>query len=305
MPMQTIQHNHFTWINLVDVTPSELDRLQREVPNIHPLNLEDLTSQVERPKIDEQEHYLFVVMQFPVWDKHSRITRASEVDFIIGRNFLVTAHDGNLTPLSRLCERCYAAPAERDRLMANGANDMFYRVDDQLVDYIFPILNKVDGNVHRIEENIFTTGTRAIISDIAIVRRDIIALRRIIRHLVPILEELETNDHPVIREDLEEYFGDTVDHIRLARDIIDEDYEVIAGLADTANTLVSHRLNEVMRILTVISVIILPLTLITGIYGMNINLPLDDHPEAFIVVMGLMLGISTLMILFFMRRKWI
>lgn len=305
MPMHTIQHNLFTWTNLVDITQPDLDQLRRDFPFIHPLNLEDLISQVERPKVDEQEQYLFVVMQFPVWDKQARITRASEVDFIIGRSFLVTAHDGNLPPLNLLFSRCQSSTVEREKLMANGANDMFYRVIDQLVDYIFPILNKVDSNIHHIEESIFVAATHHIISDIAVVRRDVIALRRIIRHLVPILEQLEANDHPIIREDLEEYFGDTVDHIHLARDIIDESYEVLTGLADTANTLVSYRLNEVMRILTVISVLILPLTLVAGIYGMNIDLPLDDHPAAFLSIMGIMFIISLLMILYFIRRKWL
>jgi magnesium transporter len=163
----------------------------------------------------------------------------------------------------------------------------------------------VDANVHHIEDGIFTENAREIISEIAVVRRDIIALRRIIRHLVPILEAIEKTEHPIIREELEEYFGDTVDHIHLARDIMDENAEIIAGLADTANTLVSNRLNEIMRILTVISVIILPLSLVTGIYGMNVNLPLDEHPAAFIVVMGILLIISITMILYFLRRKWI
>ncbi|NWG17774.1 MAG: magnesium/cobalt transporter CorA [Chloroflexi bacterium] len=305
MPSQKLQHNRFTWINIIHPVPADIDLLRREFPYIHPLNLEDVLSQTERPKIDEDDDYLFVVLQFPVWDRVARISRASEVDFIVGRNFLVTVHDGQLTPMIHMFEKCQHSPVEREKLMGRGANDAFYVIVDQLVDYIFPILDKVDSNIRAIEENIFTAYTQRIVSDIAVVRRDIIALRRIIRHLVPILEQLERTEHPIIREDLEEYFGDTVDHIYRARDIMDEDAEVIAGLADTANTLVSHRINEVMRILTVISVIILPLTLVTGIYGMNINLPLDEHPLAFIVVMGMMLMISILMVIYFIRRKWI
>lgn len=305
MPVYKLQHNQATWVNMVSVNQADVDALRRDYPFIHPLNLEDLLSTVERPKVDLHEDYLFVVMQFPLWDRVERITRMSEVDFIIGRSVVVTAHDGDLKPLVNLFERCQRSEVEREKLLHHGANDAFYNIVDPLVDYIFPILDKVDSNIHHVEESIFADKTRHIISDIAIVRRDVIALRRIIRHLVPVLEQLETTDHPVIREELEAYFGDTVDHIRLARDIIDEDYEVAAGLSDTANTLVSYRLNDTMRVLTVISVIILPLTLITGVYGMNINLPLDEHPAAFIVVLGLMLGISTLMVLYFIRRRWI
>jgi magnesium transporter len=305
MPIYKVQYNQTLWINIVEARNTDVDELRREFTFIHPLNLEDLLSKVERPKVDLNDEYLFVVMQFPLWDPVERITRMSEVDFIIGRNVIVTAHDGNLQPLVILFERCQRSEAEREKLLHHGANDAFYNIVDQLVDYIFPILKKVDAHIHHIEEGIFNDKTRQIISDIAIVRRDIIALRRIIRHLVPVLEQLENIEHPVIREELEAYFGDTVDHVHLARDIIDEDYEVVSGLSDTANTLVNYRINEIIRILTVISVIILPLTLITGVYGMNVDLPLDERPIAFIVVIGLMLGISTIMILYFIRRKWI
>ncbi|MBI5668804.1 MAG: magnesium transporter CorA family protein [Chloroflexi bacterium] len=305
MPIERIQHNTFTWINIVDITPADVDQLRRDLPYIHPLNLEDLLSVMERPKIDEHDQYLFVVMQLPQWDRVERITRSSEVDFIVGRNVLVTAHDGDLKPLVMLFERVQSSSIEREKWMGHGANDAFYAVVDRLVDYLFPILNKVDSNIHHIEDGLFTENSRHIIQEIAVVRRDIIALRRIIRHLVPVLEQLERTEHPVIRDELEEYFGDTVDHGRLARDIIDENYEVITGLSDTANTLASHRLNDVMRILTVISVLILPLTLIAGIYGMNIDLPLDEHPAAFLTIMGIMLVISILMILYFIRRKWL
>jgi magnesium transporter len=163
----------------------------------------------------------------------------------------------------------------------------------------------VDENIHALEDSIFNSDARLIIRDLALIRRDVIALRRMIRHQVPTVEALERTEHIVIREELEQYFGDTVDHLYTARDIIDEDYEVIAGLAETADTLLSHRINEVMRVLTVISVIMLPLTLISGIYGMNIDLPLNEHPDAFIFVSGLMVSVVVLMLVYFRRRKWI
>ena len=113
------------------------------------------------------------------------------------------------------------------------------------------------------------------------------------------------DDHPIIHEEQEEYFGDIADHIYRARDIIDEDFEVIVSLAETADTLVGHRINEVMRILTVISVIMLPMTLISSIYGMNIGLPFKDHPAAFIIVTGTMISIVIVMLIYFRRRHWL
>lgn len=306
--MTTLQivHQRFTWTNIVSPTSADVEALHRAQPCIHPLNLEDLTSVLERPKIDEQDDYLFVVMHFPVWDSKHRLSRSSEIEFIVGRNFLVTAHDGTLKPINQLFERCQQDDAERQKLMGRGANDAFYVIVDVLVDYIFPILGKVDNNIHDIEENIFVADARQIIRDIAVVRRDIIALRRIIRHQAPIVEQLEVTEHPIIREELEEYFGDTVDHLHKARDIIDEDSEIIVSLADTANTLANHRINEVMRVLTVISVVMLPLTLVSGIYGMNFKtLPFDDHPLGFIFVIAFMVFLASSMLLYFRRRNWL
>lgn len=305
MAVFELQCSRFVWTNIVQPNASDVQRLGEKYPQIHPLNLEDLLSQIERPKVDEEDDYLFVVLQFPVWDAAHRLSRASEVEFIVGRNYLVTVHDGSLKPLVRTYARCELYTEERHKLVGKGANDAFYGLLDQLVDYIFPMLRKVDINIHRIEDSLFEGNPRSIIRDIALLRRDIIALRRIVRHLVPVVEQLSNTEHPVIREDLEDYFGDTIDHLHTARDIIDEDYEVIVGLAETADTLVSHRINEVIRVLTVISVIMLPLTLVSGIYGMNINLPLSEHPDAFIVVLALMVTIAVTMLLYFRKRKWL
>jgi magnesium transporter len=297
--------NRFTWTNIVSPTPADIQKLSQVYPFIHPLHLEDLISPLERPKIEEDEQYLFVVLHFPVWDSKAHLSRSSEVEFIVGRNMLVTVHDGSLRPLVRLFARCELYEEDRNRVVGKGSNDAFYTVLDHLVDYIFPILNKVDANIRAIEEGIFTADTRMIVRDIALVRRDIISLRRIIRHLVPIVNSVTHSDHPIIREDLEQYFDDIVDHLHTARDIIDEDAEVMSGLSETADTLVSHRINEVIRVLTVISVIMLPLTLVSGIYGMNLNLPLNEHPNAFIVVIGLMILIATGMLVYFRHRKWL
>lgn len=306
--MTTIQitYNRFTWTNIIAPTPEDIEALHQAQPFIHPLNLEDLTSPIERPKIDEQDDYLFVVMHFPVWDAIHRLSRASEIEFIIGRTSLVTVHDGMLKSLNQLFERCQKDAEERQKIMGRGSNDAFYVILDVLVDYIFPILRKVDANIRAIEEDIFTSDARQIIQDIAVARRDIIALRRIIRHQVPIIEQLEVTEHPIMREELEEYFGDTVDHLHKARDIIDEDAEIIVSLADTANTLANHRINEVMRVLTVISVIMLPLTLVSGIYGMNFEvLPLDSHPFGFLVIIGFMMTLAVSMLIYFRRRHWL
>lgn len=306
MATRTINYNDVIWYDIVHPTQDDVDKLRVTFPYFHPLNLEDIRSPIERPKVDSDDDYIFVVMHFPLWDARHEISRASEVNLFVGRRYVVTVHNGTLKPLNKLYDQCQESDHERKRLLGRGANEAFYIIIDQLVDYIFPILRKVDSNIHRVEDDLFVSDAKQVIQDIALIRRDIISLRRIIRQQIPIVQQLETTEHPILHEDMEEYFGDIADHLFKQRDIIEENYEIINSFAETADTLASHRINEVMRILTVISVIMLPLTLISSVYGMNIDqLPFAHHPNSFIITSGIMIVIAILMLIYFRRRNWL
>jgi magnesium transporter len=307
MTTQRISSEKVVWTNIVDPTLHDVAALRRHYPNIHPLNLEDVTSHIERPKVDFQDDYTFVVVQFPKWDPKTRLTRGSEIDFVIGRGYLITVHDGVLSPLLTTFQRASSDEEERQKLLGTTASHAFYLLIDRLVDYIFPILHKVENNIRSIEERIFDNVREEIlIRDISLVRRDVYALRRIIRQQIPILEQIERRrQNTTSDEEMEEYFGDLIDHIQKARDMIDEDAEVITSLSDTADTLLTHRLNGVIRLLTVISVVFFPLTLLTGIWGMNVDLPFQSRQDAFLLIALLMAAIVTTMIFYFRRRNWL
>ena len=305
MTTRIISHAKTTWIDIIHPDAEDVAALHDRYPSFHPLNLEDIVSPIERPKLDQDDDYLFLVMHFPRWDSRDELSRASEVDFFLARDAVVTVHDGALKPLVQAFERCQADENARADLLGQGANHAFHALIDQLVDYIFPILNKVDRRVHAIEDALFASNARRVIQELALLRRDIISLRRIIRGQIPIVLQLETGEHPILHEHMEEYFGDIADHLFKLRDIADENFEIINSFADTADTLASYRINEVMRILTVISVIMLPLTLISSIYGMNIDLPFADDPHAFIITAGIMIAIVILMLAWFRKRHWL
>jgi len=304
MAYETLRHGRLTWTNITHPNPADIATLKEVYPTFHPLDLEDVLSRIERPKIDEYDDYLFIVMHFPRWDPERRISIPSEVDFFVGTGFIVTVHEEALPPLVNLFEQCKDSEEARVRYM-NGAGALLHTIVDRLVDYIFPILYKVDANIRGIEENLFAEDTRRTIQDISFVRRDIIALKRIVKPQLTILYRLEQIDRPFFREDLDIYFGDILDHLQKARDIVDDDAEVIVGLSDTTDALASHNINEVMRILTVISVIMLPLTLISGILGMNVPLPLQHSPISFWLILGLMLIVSLAMLAYFRFKHWL
>jgi len=294
-----------TWINIVHPTPHDVEALRRIYPYIHPLNLEDILSTNERPKLDTQDDYVFLVMHFPIWDARLQLSRQSEIEFFIGRGYVVTIHEANLEPLEDLYDRCLIDKKATGKFLDGGASHAFYVILDMLVDQIFPLLTRVDSSIRHLEETVFSSDARNLIRQIAVLRRDIIALRRIIRQQIPIIQQLERLTHPVIQEEMEDYFGDILDHIYRARDMIDEDYEIIGGLSDTADTLVSHRINEVIRLLTIFSVIMLPLTLVSSLYGMNVHLPGAEDQNAFLWIIISLFVIAGVMLAYFRHRKWL
>jgi magnesium transporter len=304
MPYDELTHKHRSWINITRPTPGDIARLGKAHPNFHPLDLEDCLSSIERPKIDDYDDYMFVVMHFPIWDPERRISRPSEVDFFVGTGYFVTVHDGELKPLAAFFEQCGGSEEVRSRYFGS-AGLLLHTAIDRLVDYIFPILYKVDANIRHIEETMFDEDMRRTIVNTSLARRDIISLRRIIRPQVAIVHNLEQVERPFIHEGLDVYFGDILDHLKKARDIVEDNAEMIASLADTTDALASHRINEVMRILTVISVIMLPLSLIAGILGMNLPLPLPRHSMSFWWTLGAMFVISLAMLAYFRHRNWL
>lgn len=304
MTIEVLNQGRLVWVNCTEPVPTDMAYLRQRF-GFHPLDLEDCLSRIERPKIDEYDDYLFIVMHFPRFHGERRVTRQSEVDLFIGPNFLVTVHDGAFKPLRDLWQVCQVNPDERQRWMGRGAGALLYNILDRSVDNIFPMLNKVGSKISAIEEDMFTENMTLLLQQMSLIRRDVIALRRIVRAQLPIVTNLEHKERPYLQEELELYFGDIADAFARAADIIDDYREEIEGLNATADSYTSYRTNEIIRILTVLSVIMLPLTLISSIYGMNLNLPLLHERWDFALILGLMVMVVVAMLAYFRHRDWL
>lgn len=306
MATQRFTHGDHVWYDITDPTIHDIAGIRRTFPQISELNLEDALSIIERPKYDQEDDYLFIVLQFPLWDAATKLTRGSEVDFFVMKHAVITIHDGVLKPLRVLAEACSGNAELRAKLLGGSTVHFLYVALDRLTDYMFPILNKIGAQITRIEENIFEPqGEMQLIREISLVRRDAMANRRIIHHMLPIMQQIEHRIAKYVSGDLEDYFGDIVDHVQKAKDEIDEHVEVINALTDTADTLLTHRLNSVIRILTVISTIMLPLSIVVGAFGMNVSLPFENEPNAFMIISGIMIAISVTMLGYFRYRRWL
>lgn len=299
-----VEHGGMRWYDIQRPTSADLDYLRDEFA-AHPLLLDDIVSRSQRPKLDIYDDYLFVVMHFPVHIKETRTTIASEVDMLIGSDYVVTTHDGNLKPLMRVFESALESEETRQALMSQTTAHLLYYIIDRLVDYCFPIVGQLTERIDEIEDAIFSRSDLRLVQEISIVRRDLIAMRRIIKPQLPVISQLEHRAIPLVQSDIDVYFGDIADHLAKLWDSLEDLKEVLEGLSDTFDSLATHRLNGVIKTLTVISVVILPLTFITGIFGMNVPIPYESSKYALLVISVVLAVITIVMLAAFRRRGWI
>jgi magnesium transporter len=302
--LESLAFGDLTWVNIEHPTEREIEYLAQNYP-FHPLDLDDCLSRIQRPKIDEYKGYLFLVFHFPVFNKETRVTTSSQVSVFIGERYLITLHKGELKPLVKLFKECQIDEESRQENLSQGSGYLLYRIVDRLVDYCLPILNKIGNNIEDVEDGIFAQEMPRAIKEISMLRRDVISFRRIIWPMRAVVGSLEPKVRRFTKIDLSVYFGDTVDHVDKIWDGLDEYKEIIEGLNDTHDSLATNRTNEVMRMLTVIATILLPLTLLASIYGMNIPLPFQDSPYSLVAVLAIWVAVVSGMLYFFHRQHWI
>ncbi len=305
--IETVNWGKLTWYYIEKPSQGEVDYLAQHFP-FHPLNLDDVVSRVQRPKIDEYDDHLFIVLHLPVFDKENRVTTPSEVDIFISESYLITVHcAGDLKPLAKFFKECQIDEDTRQSYMSRSSSYLLYHVLDRLVNYCFPILNKVIENMEKVEDLIFARPVPETVREIALLRRDLVSFRRVIHPQISVIEALEKEEYPFFKEEQEIYFGDIADHVRKIWDGLEDSKEVVDGMVDTSNWLTSHRIQEVMRILTIVMALMAPATLIASIYGMNIALPGGVNGGSFIplaLILFIMLLIAVTMLYYFRRRRW-
>ena len=303
--MESLTWGDLTWVNIEGPTERETEYLAQNYP-FHHLDLDDCLSRIQRPKIDEYKDYLFLVLHFPVFNIEARVTTPSQVSVFIGENYLITLHKGELKPLVKLFRECQIDEESRQENFSQGSGYLLYRIIDRLVDSCFPILNKIGGNIESVEDSVFSNGIRNAVREISILRRDIISFRRIIWPVRAVIGSLEPKVRRFTKMDMSVYFGDMIDHVDKIWDGLDEYKEIIEGLNDTHDSLATNRTNEVIRILTIIATILLPITVISSIFGMNIPLgPFKESGYSWLFVFLIMLVIISSMLYFFRRQRWI
>jgi magnesium transporter len=302
--VEVVEAEGLRWINIE--RPTQVDRAWLEEHfDFHPLDYEDVFSRNQRPKVDEYDGYLFVVLHFPAFDKRVNRLNAAELDMFVGPDFVITMPNEPLQPLEYLFERCRSNEEVREELFSKGAGYLLYRIVDSCVDASFPMLRKIGLKLERLEESIFEEeANREIVRDLSNAKQEIINFRKIVRPQRAALRDLERTKRYVTGE-LDIYFDDINDASERVWDMLENFKEIVEGLEATNESILSHNLNDILRLLTAFSVILLPLTLIASIWGMNVHVPGQGSTHAFWAVVGAMVVVLTVMVTWFRRRGWL
>jgi magnesium transporter len=309
--VRELKNNGFTWIDIVKPNRDGMKRLGERFP-FHELNLEDCLSKFQIPKIDRYEDHIFVILNFPTLEKE-RIPRSSQLAVFIGSGFLVTIHHGELGPISEIFHQCLKNEEARKDLMGKSAGFLFHTIIDALTDDLLNLVRKIVGNIEDIEDVVFDEKSDAA-GEISYVRRQITALRRIAIPLKRTVNEIANKDmRRFSEEDLALYFDDVTDHIDKVIDTLEESRETIEIYKDTDFMHGTDRSNKILAILTIVFTLSMPVTIMSSLYGMNVEIPtIEDESfkvlgryTNFILIVISSSALAVGMALYFHRIRWI
>jgi magnesium transporter len=210
-----------------------------------------------------------------------------------------------LRPVSRLFRRCAENAEFRENLFRRGSGRLLYEVLDDLYDYCFPILDKIGYKLEQIDEELDEGDSKGLVRDIHKVKQEIISYRKIIKPQRPTLRQLERGVERFLPEDLELYFDDIVDASERIWDLLDNYKEVVEALESTNESVINHQQNDILYVLTIFSVVVLPLTFLTGLFGMNVDFPGFGSVAAFWAILGFFVAVIVGMLGFFRYKRWL
>lgn len=292
-----------TWFNLNGLNfTDQIEKIGQHY-KLHPLILEDIVNTSQRPKIDEYKDYFFIVLKMMYYDADEKLV-SEQVSIVMGKNYVLTFQEAEGDVFDSLRDRIRQ---KKGRVREEGSDYLMYALMDAIVDHYYAIIEIMGNKIEDLEDDLFTGLTQEQISQqIQNLKREILKLRRAIFPLREIINRVEKSDNPLIEEKTTHYFRDVYDHIIQVTENIDIYREMIWSLMDMYMTTISNKMNEVMKVLTIIATIFIPLTFIAGIYGMNFtNMPELQYKYGYYIVWIVMLVVLIGMLVYFKRKKWL
>jgi magnesium transporter len=304
--IRTITWENLTWVDVVPPTEAAVKHLQSQY-HFDPLALADCLSHRQISKMDVFSDYLFFVFHFNHYDKKTRISTRRQWSAFVGKDFIVTVHTGQLKALVDMFHDCQTNKEARQKYLSHGSGYLLYQIIDQAIDSYFPVLDKILSLLEETEHIVFDPNKEATI-ELSILRRDIITQRMVMFPTRQLLIEMRSKLNQYSHIQLAENYDDLIDHLNKICQTLDECREVVEVFKDADYTLVTQRLNRVVRLLNIIATIVLPFLAVSSLYGMNVPLPggLERGSlNTFLILFGIMILLTLGMIYYFRHRRWI
>ena len=303
------KRGNLAWINIVNPLRGEIEYLAKKY-KFNDLDLKDSHAKkiAERPKFHQRRDYSFLILQFPFYNAKTRAIEAEEINFFIGENYIITAHKNNLPPMIEFYNMCSSDRFYSDQYLAGGNYALLYEMIMRLQEYCYPLLDRVSADFRNMERNIFGGMERQMVKEILLVKRNILNFRKIMKAHHHVLSKLNKSRLASGSADsAADGYLELIDHTKNIWDILEGQREMIEALEDTNESLISFKLNDIMRVLTIISVITMPISMLAVIFAMHNarNLPLMDNPWSFAATAAAMAVFAVSVIAFFKRKRWL
>lgn len=306
--IKKIPFQNFFWISLFNPKLHELEQFTRSI-HLHPLDLQDCLERSQRTKIELRENYSLLVIHFPLYNRKTMEIQSGEIVFLITDNLLITIHHREFPQMKDLLFHFEKNASLRESFSDKSPERLLYEILNTFYLSIFPMIDHLIIDCDDIEQNIFSNQEKQLISYILSIRRNITDCRKIMQvHknvLKKLIAELKNNPRYMMKK-TDIYFESLVDYTKEIWDTLENLKERIEALQQTNETQISFKLSNIMKILTIISVITFPITLIAAIFGMNTvqSMPFINHPYGFWMVIALMVGIIVFMLVVFKKKGW-
>lgn len=290
------------WLNLDGIHESDTIAQLGKIFQLHPLLLEDVMNTDERTKIDHYGDYIYLVIKMVFWDDTHQKIMIEQISMIIGKGFLITLQEREGDVFDPIRQRIHV---KNSRFHQYGADYLAYAILDNIVDHYFLAIEKINDVMESLEEEVMKSTHMRTIHEIQTIKKELIYLRKAIRPLREVVASLDEQHTKLISPANAVYFRDVHDHILNIVEYIEVMREILSDLSDTFQFNVGNRMNEVMKVLTVISTIFIPLTFIAGIYGMNFeNMPELKSPYGYFVCLAVMFALGIVSAVYFKIKKW-
>ena len=302
--MKIIKSEKVTWIDIMPPQKEDVEYLKENFL-FHPFILKSVVPPIRHPRFENYGSYLFLVFHYPFYDKEKKETSPRELDILVTRDTIITIHYQTILPLHAFFVKLSLYEKQRQEFTDEGVGELLYRLLNEIVRSILPKLDRIDEKIEKIEENIFKGRQKETIAKISALKHDLIDFQRIIQPQARVFEGLKRASEEFFGRHFYPYFDELYNFFVTIKEILETHHQTLNELEETNSNLLSIRTNEIIKILTIFTVILAPLTLVASVFGMNVWLPLKENPNAFWFILSLMGILLALMIIYIKQKKWL